>query len=65
MSQIYSNVDDRSLNLDSNDNLGYTLEETCSILQEKFGIRPQIDTLSGWYEPGGMKNSNRCAGMSA
>lgn len=31
-------------------NLGYTLEGTCSILEQKFGVRPKIDTLAAWYE---------------
>ena len=35
-------------------NLGFTLEETCSLLKQKFGVSPEPSTLSEWisqYKP--------------
>jgi hypothetical protein len=35
-------------------NLGFTLEETCSLLKKKFGVNPEPSTLSEWisqYKP--------------
>lgn len=31
-------------------NQGYTLEQCCKALQEKYKISPDIDTLASWYE---------------
>ncbi|MFY9462053.1 MAG: PD-(D/E)XK nuclease family protein [Candidatus Sungiibacteriota bacterium] len=31
-------------------NLGYTFEETCAILRQKFGVNPEPATLSSWVD---------------
>lgn len=31
-------------------NQGYTLEQCCKALGEKYGMQPDIDTLASWYE---------------
>lgn len=31
-------------------NLGYTLEQSCAALEQKYQMKPDVDTLTNWYE---------------